>query len=189
VTEKKRGPGFGPQKKKLNTTVLKTPVGVKALCDAIEVGEYSVLEISKRQGFSMGGYYDLLRNDSEFESLIQDAYIRRRNNNVEKAETEGLKRIKGYQVEDVQTEEGVTSKGTISLTRTTRRHVMASDAFLMFLMKNGGDGRYTEKQVVEQVDSIKSKADYDAVLKEISDLQKKLGLDGEPEITKPKKPE
>lgn len=163
-----------------NQSILRDKIGVERLCEEIAAGREPMTKIAKRMNFSMGAYYDLCREDAEFEAKIQDAYIRRRFNIAEHAEAEGFRRVNGYTVEEVQTEEGRTSKGTISLVRKTQRHIAATDGFLQFLMKNGLNDRYTEKVQTEDVTTIKSKADYDAVMAEIAEFQKKLGLDGNP---------
>jgi transposase-like protein len=119
---------------------------VNKICQLIKSDDYTVTEICKNAGISEAIYYKWKSEKVEFLEAIKKAEGERLELFKTEARKSTLKKIKGYEIEEVKE---VVRKGMLIEKTTTKKHIPPDTTILIFVLKNTDNENFKDRQEVK----------------------------------------
>ena len=146
----------------------------------IKSDTYTIAEICRQVGITPKTFHQWKEEHPEFGQMIVDAKAERMQMFVIEAKKSLLKKIQGYEVTEtaVTTIPDKNGKPTIKEQKTTKKHIQADTAAIIFTLTNGDPEHWRNRQTTEVTgkdgkDLFASKTD-EELAKDIEELTRKL---------------
>ena len=146
----------------------------------IKSDTYTIAEICRQVGITPKTYHQWVNDYPDFADAIEQAKDERMQAMVIEAKKSLLKKIQGYEVTEtaVTTIPDKNGKPTIKEQKTTKKHIQADTAAIIFTLTNGDPEHWRNRQTTEVTgkdgkDLFASKTD-EELAAEIEELQRKL---------------
>ena len=153
---------------------------VERIVGLIKSDTYTIAEICRQVGITPKTYHQWVNDYPDFADAIEQAKDERMQAMVIEAKKSLLKKIQGYEVTEtaVTTIPDKNGKPTIKEQKTTKKHIQADTAAIIFTLTNGDPEHWRNRQTTEVTgkdgkDLFASKTD-DELAAEIEELQRKL---------------
>lgn len=159
---------------------------VSRIVELVKADTYTIAEICRMVGITPKSYHEWMNEHEEFAQAIQDAKDERMQTMVLEAKKSLMKKIKGYEVTETKV---VTIPGKkkdangnpqpeIKEQTTTKKHIQADTAAIIFTLTNGDPEHWRNRQTTEvtgkdgkDLFATKTDEELDTI---IQDLQRKL---------------
>ena len=149
----------------------------------IRADAYTITEVCNNVGISRQTFYSWQNGNPEFAKAVDDAKAERMQMFVIEAKKSLLKKIQGYEVTEtaVTTIPDKNGKPTIKEQKTSKKHIQADTAAIIFTLTNGDPEHWRNRQTTEVTgkdgkDLFASKTD-EELAAEIEELQRKLDIE------------
>ena len=146
----------------------------------IKSDTYTIAEICRQVGITPKTYHQWVNDYPDFADAIEQAKAERMQMFVIEAKKSLLKKIQGYEVTEtaVTTIPDKNGKPTIKEQKTTKKHIQADTAAIIFTLTNGDPEHWKNKQSTEVTgkdgkDLFASKTD-EELTSTIEELKRKL---------------
>lgn len=152
----------------------------------IKSDTYTIAEVCRHVGISKSIFHKWVEDYPEFAKAIEDAKEERMQTFVMEAKKSLLRKIQGYEVTETkvvtvpgkQKDEKGNPKPIIKEQTTTKKHIQADTAAIIFTLTNGDPEHWRNRQTTEVTgkdgkDLFASKTD-EELAKEIEELKRKL---------------
>ena len=153
---------------------------VERIVGLIKSDTYTIAEICRQVGITPKTYHQWVNDYPDFADAIEQAKDERMQAMVIEAKKSLLKKIQGYEVTEtaVTTIPDKNGKPTIKEQKTTKKHIQADTAAIIFTLTNGDPEHWRNRQTTEVTgkdgkDLFATKTD-DELAAEIEELQRKL---------------
>ena len=153
---------------------------VERIVGLIKSDTYTIAEICRQVGITPKTFHQWKEEHPEFGQMIVDAKDERMQFFVQEAKKSLLKKIQGYEVTEtaVTTIPDKNGKPTIKEQKTTKKHIQADTAAIIFTLTNGDPEHWRNRQTTEVTgkdgkDLFASKTD-EELAKDIEELTRKL---------------
>lgn len=153
---------------------------VEKIVGLIKSDTYTIAEICRQVGITPKTYHQWVNDYPDFADAIEQAKDERMQAMVIEAKKSLLKKIQGYEVTEtaVTTIPDKNGKPTIKEQKTTKKHIQADTAAIIFTLTNGDPEHWRNRQTTEVTgkdgkDLFASKTD-EELAKDIEELTRKL---------------
>lgn len=153
---------------------------VERIVGLIKSDTYTIAEICRQVGITPKTYHQWVNDYPDFADAIEQAKDERMQAMVIEAKKSLLKKIQGYEVTEtaVTTIPDKNGKPTIKEQKTTKKHIQADTAAIIFTLTNGDPEHWRNRQTTEVTgkdgkDLFASKTD-EELAKDIEELTRKL---------------
>ena len=111
----------------------------------------TIKEVCTQVGINPDTFYDWKKNRSDFSDLLKKAELNRTNTFVAEAKKSLLKKITGYDVEEVTTDYTTDAQGrpVIKNKKITKKHILPDTASIIFALCNLDSDNWKNRQVNE----------------------------------------
>lgn len=161
---------------------------VDKIVGLVKSDTYTIAEICRQVGITPKTYHQWVNDYTDFADAIEMARQERMQFFVQEAKKSLLKKIQGYEVTETkvvtipskQKDEKGKPKPIIKEQTTTKKHIQADTAAIIFTLTNGDPTRWRNRQTTEVTgkdgkDLFKTLSD-EELDKQIADLEKKLNV-------------
>lgn len=135
---------------------------------------YTIIEICKIVGIGKSTYYDWKRDKPNFSEGLKKAEEERYEKFAKVAENSLLKKIQGYDVEEVKTiyveHEKDPKKAKVKQRTITTKHIQADTGAIIFALTNRNPTKWQNKQYTKLGLDEENKVDFSSLLKQANQI-------------------